>query len=125
MVAVSDWAISSAANNLRESPGRMSSLGVLRFNRERYGSMRITLVPSLISQPAVPRYLSWTPAEATDQEATPSRMDVKRTAAWLRLMICIVSCPTHHNSGLGLPPSVAGLAGRGRALPVNAGVDLD
>ena len=58
MVAVSGSAMSSLANSLRESAGSTSSFGVTCLSRDKYGSMSTTVVPSLISQPAVPRYFS-------------------------------------------------------------------
>src|SRR5436190_5056032 len=53
--------MAALSNNGRLSAGSAVSFGVTRRSRDRYGSIRTTVRPSVISQPAVPRYLSWTP----------------------------------------------------------------
>src|ERR1700677_1525449 len=85
MVAVSDTARSSEANSLRVSLARIPSFGVLRFGRERYGAMRMVVVPSLTPQPAVPRYFSVTPADAAGSErnASASSANAFRFVIWI------------------------------------------
>src|SRR5688572_15281224 len=53
--------MAALSNNGRLSAGSTVSFGVTRRSRDRYGSIRTTVRPSVISQPAVPRYFSWTP----------------------------------------------------------------
>src|SRR5262245_33198414 len=53
--------MAASSNNGRVSAGSTVSFGVTLRSRDRYGSIRTTVRPSVISQPAVPRYFSWTP----------------------------------------------------------------
>src|SRR6185437_3040908 len=56
ITALSETATSSRVNVRRGSPASTASPGVTIFSRDRYGSTRMTVLPFVISQPAVPRY---------------------------------------------------------------------
>src|SRR4026209_6282 len=56
--------MAALSNNGRLSAGSTVSFGVTLRSRDRYGSIRTTVRPSVISQPAVPRYFSWTPSRS-------------------------------------------------------------
>src|SRR4029453_5464636 len=53
--------MAALSNNGRLSAGSTVSFGVTLRSRDRYGSIRTPVRPSVISQPAVPRYFNWTP----------------------------------------------------------------
>src|SRR5579859_1844135 len=64
----------------RGSEGNTESFGVLVFKRVKYGSTRTTVLPSVISHPAVPKYASFRPVCAGVTAEDPTRRRRRKKA---------------------------------------------
>src|SRR4051812_29385426 len=79
MTAASGSTTELALTRGRASSGETSSFGERILTRLRYGSMRITVRPDVICQPAVPRYASWTADCAASEVANHTRATTGRS----------------------------------------------